>query len=108
LASSEVTFDHIDLASDNRSQSTIRVSRYDSRSSRIISKFSRDWTNNIHNSRPELGTIIRDFFAEATGAACVLACGPPAMMDSIRESVVDYLDLNDRGRVDYFEEAFLW
>jgi hypothetical protein len=30
------------------------------------------------------------------------------MMDSIRESVVDYLDLNDRGRVDYFEEAFLW
>lgn len=106
----ENRFDNIDLGYDEKDSTlTLSLSRYESESSaRIISKFSRDWTHNVHIGRPELGTVIRDFFVEATGAACVLACGPPPMMDSVRQSVVDYLDLNENGRVDYFEEAFLW
>lgn len=58
--------------------------------------------------RPQLESIIGTFFAESTGAACVLGCGPPTMMDGLRSSVVNHIDLVQYGRTDYFEEAFSW
>lgn len=37
----------------------------------------------------------------------VISCGPPALVDNIRSSIVDHL-MESEGRVEYFEEAFSW
>jgi predicted ferric reductase len=57
--------------------------------------------------RPDLALVIEDFFRQADGSTCALGCGPPSMMDTMRQSVCRNLDLPN-GRVDYFEEAYSW
>lgn len=37
----------------------------------------------------------------------IISCGPPALVDNIRASIVDQLEETE-GRVEYFEEAFSW
>jgi predicted ferric reductase len=59
-------------------------------------------------NRPDLSKLVGTFFAGTTGPACVLGCGPPTMMDTLRSSVVQHIDMVLYGRTDYFEEAFSW
>lgn len=66
------------------------------------------WRSKIKTGRPDLNHTIEQFFKRADGSSCVLGCGPPPMMDAIRQSVVEHYELNEHGRVDYFEEAYSW
>ncbi|ANB14751.1 Fre2p [Sugiyamaella lignohabitans] len=67
-----------------------------------------EWYQRIQNGRADINTLVKEFFIGSSASACVLGCGPPPMMDTMRQSVAQHLDLNEHGRVDYFEEAYSW
>lgn len=67
-----------------------------------------EWYYLLKNGRPNLQVLVEDFVVSAEGSVCVLGCGPPGLMDSIRKEVASNIDRASSGRVDYFEEAFGW
>ncbi|KAK9447299.1 ferric reductase like transmembrane component-domain-containing protein [Limtongia smithiae] len=57
--------------------------------------------------RPEMEEVVGEVISAANGSVAVLVCGPPAMNDDVRASVVRHMEAAP-GKVEYFEEAFAW
>lgn len=56
----------------------------------------------------DIPELIRKHFRNSDGSLCVLGCGSDRLMDMLRWSCCECLDLVKNGRVDYYEEAFNW
>lgn len=60
----------------------------------------------LHYSRPDLQTIVRQEVNESVGSVAILACGPARLADDARRAAVD---MTGAGyEIGYFEEAFGW
>lgn len=69
---------------------------------------SSEWYYLLKTGRPKLSVVVDDFVYGAEGSVAILTCGPPGLMDSLRHEVTCNINKAASGRVDYFEEAFMW
>lgn len=67
-----------------------------------------DISHLIQEGRPDLVKILRAYLTQSEGSVAVIACGPPALLDCTANAVCRWLDAAEYGRVDYFEEGYLW
>lgn len=61
----------------------------------------------LFGKRPDIKEELTKFLKSTQGNMCVVSCGPPILVDNIRQSIVSNLE-EPNGRVDYYEEAFSW
>ncbi|ODQ58640.1 hypothetical protein WICANDRAFT_54650 [Wickerhamomyces anomalus NRRL Y-366-8] len=74
--------------------------------SEVISSLSNHI--NFHYGRPNLEEIIvKEFTDEKGPSVAVMSCGPPKMVDAIRNLVAKHLQ-ESKGRVDLYEELQVW
>lgn len=59
----------------------------------------------MQRGRPDLEKIVQEEFKDRVGAMCVSVCGPGALADDVRRVTRGIVD---KGKVDFFEEAFTW
>ncbi|KAK6465100.1 ferric reductase [Scheffersomyces coipomensis] len=58
--------------------------------------------------RPNIEQIVSGNIKASTGSICFVACGHPVMVDDVRASIVQNIDINSNKRIDYFEQLQVW
>ncbi|CAM9020736.1 unnamed protein product [Wickerhamomyces anomalus] len=103
---------NVEEKKDASSDEEGKVSNSDSTSdkapstSEVISSLSNHI--NFHYGRPNLEEIIvKEFTDEKGPSVAVMSCGPPKMVDAIRNLVAKHLQ-ESKGRVDLYEELQVW
>lgn len=71
-------------------------------------KYEKDLSHvNFKRGRPDIAKIVSVAILESRGSSCFVACGHPAMVDSLRHEVVQLIGTTSK-RVDYFEQLQVW
>ncbi|KAK6204396.1 ferric reductase [Scheffersomyces amazonensis] len=62
----------------------------------------------FQEGRPDIEKLVSQAIKESTGSICFVTCGHPVMVDDIRATIVDSIDINEKKRIDFFEQLQVW